>query len=260
MAKRNIRHEREKRQTGDRKNGCGGRCAWMAGADRRRSSHAIAGHRRNADQNDGSHDGRLGGATQIAEPDDRLAVGDVVQAEILPQLQCERKLAKPRRFPEGRDEPLADVGANGGAVAEILGRHLEQDNQASLTRDCSVAPTTSLLCAALPNDRVSARRAFHCRAAARAFRRGLSFSLNVRSSGASSERCDFSSPRPVNTRAICRKILVVRCAVEISAIIWPLLAAVPKMRESKGRAATGWLSIALANSFTDISGRFGRPI
>src|SRR5215470_15472841 len=64
----------------------------------------------------------------IAETDDRLAVGDVVQAEILPELQCERKLAKPRRFPEGRDEPLADVGANGGAVAEILGRHLEQDN------------------------------------------------------------------------------------------------------------------------------------
>jgi hypothetical protein len=67
------------------------------------------------------------------------------------------------------------------------------------------------------------------------------------------------SPRPVSRRAICRSILVVRWPAAISAIIWPLLAAVPNIRESNGIAAIGELSIALANSRTSISGRFGMP-
>ena len=39
-------------------------------------------HCRNSDQNNGSTDGRLGGANQIAEPDVRFAIGDVIQAKI----------------------------------------------------------------------------------------------------------------------------------------------------------------------------------
>src|SRR5260370_28385864 len=67
------------------------------------------------------------------------------------------------------------------------------------------------------------------------------------------------STRPVSRRAICRSILVVRWLAAISAIIWPLLAAVPNIRESKGIAAIGGLSIALANPRASISGRFGMP-
>src|SRR5712691_4709037 len=67
------------------------------------------------------------------------------------------------------------------------------------------------------------------------------------------------SPRPVSRCAICRNISVVRCVAEISAIIWPLLAAEPNICGSKGIVAIGWLSIALANSLAGISGRFGTP-
>src|SRR6476659_7081735 len=67
------------------------------------------------------------------------------------------------------------------------------------------------------------------------------------------------SPRPVSRRAICRSILVVRWPAEISAIIWPLLAAVPNIRESNGIAAIGWLSMVLAKARTSISGRFVMP-
>src|SRR5260370_5163199 len=67
------------------------------------------------------------------------------------------------------------------------------------------------------------------------------------------------SPRPVNRCAICRNISVARWLAEISAIIWPLFAAEPNICGSNGIAAIGWLSIALANSFALISGRFGMP-
>src|SRR6202022_4503967 len=46
---------------------------------------------------------------------------------------------------------------------------------------------------------------------------------------------------------------------EISAIIWPLLAAEPNICGSNGIAAIGSFSIALANSLALISGRFGTP-
>src|SRR5215470_9922547 len=67
------------------------------------------------------------------------------------------------------------------------------------------------------------------------------------------------SPRPVSRCAICRNISVVRWVAEISAIIWPLLAAEPNICGSKGMLTIGWLSIALANSATLISGRLGTP-
>src|SRR5262252_8993714 len=67
------------------------------------------------------------------------------------------------------------------------------------------------------------------------------------------------SLRPVSRCAICRNISVVRWPAENSAIIWPLLAAEPNICGSKGMLTIGWLSIALANSATLISGRFGTP-
>src|ERR1700682_853088 len=67
------------------------------------------------------------------------------------------------------------------------------------------------------------------------------------------------SARPVIRCAICKNIFVVRWLAEISAIIWPLLAAVPNIRESNGMAAIGWLSMALAKARTSISGRLLMP-
>ena len=46
---------------------------------------------------------------------------------------------------------------------------------------------------------------------------------------------------------------------DTSAIIWPLLAAAPKICGSNGIIATGWSSSALAKSAGLISGRFGTP-
>src|SRR5882757_1493359 len=78
--------------------------------------------------------------------------------------------------------------------------------------------------------------------------------------GARNEPRDFFvSGRPVSRCAICRNILVVRWLAEISAIIWPLLAAVPNIRESNGIAAIGGLSMVLAKARTSISGRLVMP-
>src|SRR6185436_15062019 len=83
---------------------------------------------------------------------------------------------------------------------------------------------------------------------------------NLSSRGDNNELLGFLvSPRPVSRCAICRNISVVRCVAEISAIIWPLLAAEPKICGSNGIVAIGWFSIALANSAAGISGRFGMP-
>ena len=73
----------------------------------------------NADPNDGSDDGRLGGANQITEPDDRLAVGDAVEAKVLARHQPDPQLAERKRV---GDEPHAVLDAMGRAVAESLGR------------------------------------------------------------------------------------------------------------------------------------------
>jgi hypothetical protein len=60
--------------------------------------------------------GRLGGADKITAPDDRLPIGDVVEAKVLAQLRPGRQF----------------LGTNGGAVAESLGRRdgvLDQGRQ-----------------------------------------------------------------------------------------------------------------------------------
>src|SRR6516162_10391436 len=67
-----------------RETSCRGAGAGLAGADRRYHSRANAEHHQNADPNDGSDDGRLGGADQITEHD-RLAVGDAVEAKSMSQ-------------------------------------------------------------------------------------------------------------------------------------------------------------------------------
>src|SRR5215468_5917606 len=80
---------------------------------------ANAEHNQNADPNDGSDDGRLGGADQITEPCDRLAIGDAVEAKVLARHQPDRQLAERKRV---GDEPHAILDAMGGTVAESLGR------------------------------------------------------------------------------------------------------------------------------------------
>jgi len=88
----------------------------MARANRRCCPHANAEPHRDADQNDGPHYGRLGGAAQIAEPGERLAIGNAAEAEVW------LRLARRRRLPDGGDEPHAILDAGCGAVAEILDR------------------------------------------------------------------------------------------------------------------------------------------
>src|SRR5262245_12330344 len=92
----------------------------MAAASRRHHSRANAEHHQNADPNDGPDDGRLGGADQITEPDDRLAVGDTVEAKALARHQPGWQLGKRKRV--GGDEPHAVLDAMGGTMAESLGR------------------------------------------------------------------------------------------------------------------------------------------
>src|ERR1700726_3489975 len=108
-----------------------------------------------------------------------------------------------------------------------------------------------------PADRHLFRYAYQTR---RYSRRVGYFPRNLSIRGDRSEPRGFlASLRPVNRCAICRNISVVRWLAEISAIIWPLLAAEPNICGSKGIAAIGWLSIALAKSPPLISGRFGTP-
>ena len=56
--------------------------AGLAGANRGCHPRAASEHHENADPNDRSDDGYLGGADQITKPDDRL-VGNAVEAKIL---------------------------------------------------------------------------------------------------------------------------------------------------------------------------------
>jgi len=110
----------------------------MARANRRCRSQTDAEHRRNADQNDGSNDGCVAGANKITKPDDRLTIGDVVQAKVLVRLRPGRHLAKRRGFPKGDNEPPTVLDAICATVAEILGRHddfLGQGWEAALTSD-----------------------------------------------------------------------------------------------------------------------------
>jgi hypothetical protein len=75
-------------------------------------------------------------------------------------------------------------------------------------------------------------------------------------------RPDFDflvSTRPVSVCASWRNVSAVRWEDDSSAIIWPLLAAVPNTGGSNGMTATGWSSSALAKSAGLISGRLGTP-
>src|SRR5262245_24550828 len=86
--------------------------------------------------NDGSDDGRLGGADQIT--DDRLPVGDAVEVKVLAQRQPSRHLGKRGRFANGGDQSHAVLDTGRGAVAESLGRRdvvLGQGWQAKMTCD-----------------------------------------------------------------------------------------------------------------------------
>ena len=65
--------------------------AGMAGANRGCHPRAIAQHHENADPNDGSNDGCLGGADQITKPDG-CPVGDAVEAKFLARRQPRRHL------------------------------------------------------------------------------------------------------------------------------------------------------------------------
>src|SRR6516164_9374239 len=106
----------------------------MATANRGCCSHTDAEHLRNADPNDGSHDGRLGGATQTTKSDGRLVISDAVQAKILAWRR--HGLAKRRGLSKGNDESLAVLDAICGSVPEILDRNdefLEQGWEATLS-------------------------------------------------------------------------------------------------------------------------------
>src|SRR5690348_13153831 len=88
----------------------------MAGAIRRSHSLAVANHCGNADQNDGSIDGRLGRATQIAKPEDRLAIEDDV-----PSVPSHRGFAIRETNAKGGHVTGAILDAIGRTMAEILG-------------------------------------------------------------------------------------------------------------------------------------------
>ena len=94
----------------------------MAGANRRCHPCANAEYYKDADPNDGSRNGRLGGADKITAPDDRLPIGDAVEAKVFAQLRPGQQLAKRRSFPSSDGEPLPALDTNGGAVAESVDR------------------------------------------------------------------------------------------------------------------------------------------
>src|SRR5215510_4050447 len=113
----------------------------MARANCRYHPCASAEHHQNADPNDGSHDGCLGGADQIT--DDQFAIGDTVEARVLTRRQPGRQLAKRKRV--GSDEPHAVLDAMGGTVAESLDRRdgvLDPGRQATWWR--RIAPPLNL--------------------------------------------------------------------------------------------------------------------
>src|SRR5215510_1923064 len=106
----------------------------MARANRGCHPRATAEHHQNADPNDRSDDGRLGGADQIT--DDRLPVGDAVKAKVLARHQPGWHLGKRGRFTNCGDQSHAVLDTSRGAMAESLGRRdvvLDQGYQAKMT-------------------------------------------------------------------------------------------------------------------------------
>jgi hypothetical protein len=121
LAQRDCGCKREKRQACHGKNGCGCLGVRMAGASRGCRSHTVAKHCGHADQDDGSTDERLGGASQIAEPG--IAFGNVVETKIL---------AGPRD--KRGDEPSGALDATCGTVAASMDGHDGSLEQAPLNR------------------------------------------------------------------------------------------------------------------------------
>ena len=82
------------------------------------ATHAqMQGVIKNADPNDGSNDGRLGGTDQITE----FVIGDTIEAAVHLQLWPGGRLAQRRRSANGSIQPIRDVYANGTTVAKNMG-------------------------------------------------------------------------------------------------------------------------------------------
>ena len=65
-------------------------------------------HHQDADSNNGSHDGRWGGADQITEPENRLALGVAVEAKaLLPIFDTTGTWANGETFSNGGDDSVA---------------------------------------------------------------------------------------------------------------------------------------------------------
>ena len=86
---------------------------------------AAAEPHRNADQDDGSDGGGVGGAGQIDEF--RLAVGHAEQAEV--HIQLARWLAGRRCLPDGGDEPITVLDDVCRTVAKSLDRYDDNVDQ-----------------------------------------------------------------------------------------------------------------------------------
>ena len=100
----------------------------IAAANRRCHPCANARCHQNADPNDGSNDGRLGGTDQITE----FVIGDTIEAAVHLQLWPGGRLAQRRRSANGSIQPIRDVYANGATVAKDMGggdEHLGQCQQ-----------------------------------------------------------------------------------------------------------------------------------
>src|SRR5262245_50509560 len=99
----------------------------MAGADRRHCPHAAAAPDRNADQDDGSDCGCLGGAAQTTQH--CRAIGHAEQNEI----RLARWLAGWRCLSDGGNKPIAVLDDIRGAVAESLDRYDDNVDQGGAT-------------------------------------------------------------------------------------------------------------------------------
>src|SRR5262245_57050848 len=88
----------------------------MAERNRRRHPRANAGHYENADPNDGSHHGCLGGADQISSSHGGLSLGDAFEAEFAIRPEPGWWSAAGSRG----DESFSVLDTDRGAVAESL--------------------------------------------------------------------------------------------------------------------------------------------
>src|SRR4029077_6652157 len=113
---RDRQEQRKKQRASHREDGCGCSGVGMAKRNRRWHPRAIAGHYENADPNDGSHHGCLGGADQISQSDGELPFGDAFEAELTTRAEPGWRLATGNRG----DESFSVLDTNRGAVADSL--------------------------------------------------------------------------------------------------------------------------------------------